>query len=59
MDDASYAYFCAFILVASGISLVVLSEGPEFHHGLMIGIGAMYPIVALWRSRALRRDDEE
>jgi len=39
-------------LVFVGAMLLIV-EGPRFHHGLMIGAGLMLPLTASWRKRAL------
>lgn len=47
------------IMVLSAIGLTVVGavdsfvSHPQFHHGVMIGVGATLPLVALWRQRAL------
>lgn len=49
----TWSMICTCVLLSiSGIVLACV-EGPQFHHGLMIGVGATMVLVSSWRRKAL------
>lgn len=40
------------LMVIVGFALMFI-EGPQFHHGLMIGVGSTMVLLSGWRKRAL------
>lgn len=50
-DTISMCVVCSLMAIA-GIVLACI-EGPQFNHGLMIGVGSTMVLLSLWRQRAL------
>lgn len=52
-DTVGMCVMCGLLAIVGAVTAFI--EGPQFHHGLMIGFGSVMILLALWRHRALSK----